>query len=244
MKLYGLMVIKNEKSRYLKDFLDYHNGVMDKLFILDDQSDDGSFELCQEYDYVVVERRPDDVPTFMEHEGAMRQYSWDRMVENLKPQEGVDWIFCIDADEFAVTYSGDSIKDNISNLKPIVDGGLIHVMEIHGQTTKGHLLQRTDGYWNNSRNVARLMRFSKEGRYVRAKRAQACGFPDYYRTGAPMLDVKILHFGYLRDEDKEAKYRRYTEAHGFGHNPKHIESIPHMTNFNVLNKFNVYDFLS
>lgn len=244
MRLIGLMTVKNEVHRYLEDVLDFHRNIFDDIYVLDDNSDDETFEVCQGFDYVTVERPGNDVPTFMDHEGQFRQHSWERMVATLEPAHDEDWICLIDADEFLVTMDGLSVKEHINSVKPIIDGGLIPVWEIHGQSNKGKLLQRTDGFWNYNRNVARLMRYSDDGEFKRKRKAHACGCPDYYKAGGRLEGVAMLHFGYFRDEDKVAKYERYSQADSFGHNPKHIESIPNMTNFNVLDDFNVSDFLS
>ena len=46
----------------------------------------------------------------------------------------------------------------------------------------------------------------------------------------PKTDLKLLHFGYVRPEDVETRYLRYTSLKNHGHNDKHIKSIKKLPN--------------
>lgn len=219
-RIIGYTCLKNEMHRYLPDFFEYYQDFLDDWFVLDDQSDDGSFELAQEYATTV--RRPSDVPSFMEHEGKFRQYGWNKMTELLNPNK-TNWIFYVDADEFL--YEKHTTRALIERLEVMYDGLEVHIPDLHGVDEDGKLFQRTDGFWDQNRSV-RFMKYRESG-FKRGNRQAACGPPDYairiYR--AYQDNLKLYHFGYIKDEDKEAKYARYAGADNFGHHGEHIESI-------------------
>ena len=213
--------MRNESHRYLKSMMEYHEDLFDKWLVLDDQSEDDSVEIAQQFtDNVYV--RPDHIPSFLEHEGKFRQYGWIKMMEHMEPFKNV-WVFMIDADEFV--YPKEYLRQFIlEDIEPVYDGIEIHIPDIHGVDEDGRLWQRTDGQWDNNRS-GRITKFKPEG-FRRSRKPAACGPPGTETKVYRLYDeAKLFHFGYIDDSDKIAKYERYTSQNGFGHAHDHIDSI-------------------
>jgi hypothetical protein len=89
---------------------------------------------------------------------------------------------------------------------------------------------RVDKMWA-PHNTMRIFRYNDGGVYL--DKVLACGSEPTYvmqwvRNRNFWLDSGIImqHLGYLRDEDKQAKYERYTTIdNGKFHNINHINSI-------------------
>lgn len=241
MKIYAITVLHNEENRYLRGFLEHHKNAWDGWHILDDQSTDASFAICEEVlvgTNAVIERRPDDIPSFMQHEGEFRGYSWDRMVECFEPTVD-DWIVIIDADEFMTPDS--DLRGLLEEIDRDVDGLRVYVPEIHGKNGDGILLKRTDRYWDRTRAL-RVARYSEVGYSLKRHKPHACGVPDYSRNTITPPGITFLHLGYLSGTDKRAKYEKYKQNNYFGHNSTHIESIlkaPYLQK----TPYNIKDFL-
>src|SRR5262245_21066405 len=93
VKLVASMIVRNELGRYLRPCINALLGYCDEIRVLDDGSDDGTYEYLSESPLTRVLRN--DGPTFFEHEGAARQrlYEWTLQAQPTH-------ILAIDADEF------------------------------------------------------------------------------------------------------------------------------------------------
>lgn len=224
-RIIGSMVVRNEMDRYLDRCLAWMSPIVDDLYILDDQSTDGTYELCRDYtDYVT--RRPDDVPSFLEHEGKFRTFAFDELEHFTKPALG-DWILSFDADEFLVASNAEA--DVSEELRHAIRGknvsGIVidfkEIFKIDGDD----FYYRTDGYWDAIRGP-RLYTYQMCARFN--DKAMASGSePTYVATGRKERTDRLtfIHLGYARDEDKQSKYERYSSLFDHGHNDSHIQSI-------------------
>lgn len=208
-RIHGLAVCGNEIDRYLEASLFHNTGYLDTLFVYDDQSTDGSFNLAK-FGADVVVRRPDDVPAFLEHEGAFRQAAWDSWVKECEPKFG-DWILAFDVDEF---YYGPLLE----NLAGDYTGGIIQRPEMWSYTQNIH---RTDGQWSHISNI-RFFPYAEPGRFHDRELAGGSA-PSYTEKLTKLLPAHLLHYGYADPQDRRVKYARYIDRPG--HSRAHIRSI-------------------
>ncbi len=94
------------------------------------------------------------------------------------------------------------------------------------QVTKGTPFKRTDGYWGGI-SATRFFKYRSMGQF--ANRRLGCGSVPTYALQDPAdatrMPVSIMHFGYAREEDRQAKFDRYTSVLNNGHSSSHIQSI-------------------
>lgn len=225
-KVYGTMVIRNEKDRYLESCIKWMKQFVDQIFIYDDRSTDGSAELALELGCRVV-RRPEANSSFIEHEGEFRWSAW-RSFEKVMQPESNSWVLSFDADEFLVAE-----KDISATLQKAIYyankknhvGIVIPFPEIF-KIQDNEFYYRVDGLWNTIRGP-RLFRYQDGGSWK--MKSMGCGSePDYVSKGTlstQNFGLTMLHLGYAKDEDKKNKYERYSSLAEHGHNNKHIQSI-------------------
>jgi len=230
MAIFGSIVIKNEADRYLEACLRHMVPFLDEVFVWDDQSDDESVAVASEYGKVVV--RPDDVPSWLEHEGQFRHAAWKQFEQTILPDDG-DWILSFDADEFLVCTEPDfsDVRQKLEQATAYADkhgkvGVVLPFPEIFGTKKRDTLLMRTDGLWDTIRGP-RLFRYQQNAEW--SNKAMGCGSePTYVSRGhvsTQNLELTMLHLGYADPKDHEEKHARYTELFDHGHNNKHIQSI-------------------
>lgn len=226
--IYGLLCTKNEAGRYLDACLEWHKQFLDAIFVYDDQSDDDTVKLAQSHGAQVVVR-PDDVPTFLEHEGKFRQASLEALEQRFPMKVG-DWILVVDADEF-LTGATDKIGDIAwqADLKGSKAVRLIRPEVWSADEVEGWFINpvaRMDGWWGKI-TCTRLFRWEPGGK-IRDK-AMGCGNEPLYIHQTPIFDpvdtLYLVHLGYMQLEDRIDKFNRYSSMYNHGHNPEHIRSI-------------------
>lgn len=223
--VYGLTVMGNEAHRYLWDFVHNVLDAVDVLFVYDDGSTDGGDEFVRSYTNIVYQRRPRQVPSFLEHEGRFRQASWEAFERYIAPTSN-DWVLSIDTDEVLVGPSSCRPCD----LKPVLDRAehsgvvLLDRPEVWMHDKNGWPLLRKDGFWGGIR-CTRLFRYQPHGSVKDVP--MACGSEPTYvsrRPNVPGHPLQLLHYGYCDDEgDRMEKYNRYMTYPG--HDPGHVASI-------------------
>jgi hypothetical protein len=226
-RIIGLMIVKNEASRYLHSCLEWHSEFVDDWFIVDDGSIDETYDLCLAYTQHVV-KRPTHVPSFSEDESAIRNFAW-KEAERVHSLTTNDWLLLVDADEFFMgskaspkavldTYKRKLVEQNLW-------GAHIHFTEMWEEQVDGKLLYRKDGYWNQNWNT-RFIRYNPA--YSIPQKKMGCpSVPAWYRgkIEANSEDAIILHMGYLDAGDRLRKYESYISMEDHGHNQGHINSI-------------------
>jgi len=215
--LLAQMVGRNEADRYLEEVLDHLRSIVDHIVFTDDASDDNTAEIAAKYATVYKNERP----LFTEDEGLLRTAAW----KNLQKHADVgDWILSVDCDEkLWCTQPNFNINKLMS--QPMFD--VINVTFFHMWNDTHY---RVDKAWKPSGSF-RLYRYFLGGRFKDKK--LACGSEPMYvetliRRGKFMRDTPLVmqHLGYMKDEDKQAKYERYmTLDQGNFHSLQHIQSI-------------------
>lgn len=211
------MITKDEADRYLKQVIEHTWNFADEIVITDDHSTDNTVEIAESLGCKVHEA--DDDISFILDESELREQSLRTMEQYVEPNA---WVLSLDADEILWGYT---------NLKELMDQKIFDVLGItFFHTWKSPHLVRVDKAWTPNIS-SRLYRYYPGGEYV--KRKLACGAEPSYvrelvRQGKIMWHTPLVmeHLGYLRDQDKIAKYKRYKELDGGAyHNGSHIDSI-------------------
>jgi glycosyltransferase involved in cell wall biosynthesis len=212
------MVGRNEGSRYLDDVLLHLSNIVDLIIFTDDCSEDNTVEIASQYAKVFSTEKP----LFSSNEGELRSFSWSNLSQYARSNR--DWILAIDCDEkLWSTSPGFDISDLLNqNVFDVINIKFFHMWN--------ETQYRVDKLWAPN-NSSRLFRYYDGG--VFSNRKLACGSEPTYvnemiKRGKYNRDSSLVmqHLGYVRDEDKTAKYARYMELDGGDfHQKSHIESI-------------------
>lgn len=215
MKLIAQMVGRNEGDRYLADVLQHLHRFVDMIVFTDDASTDDTFIVARDYGASVLRI---DEPLFGVDESKLRSIAWEHLCVHAEPN---DWVLAIDCDEKLYGY------EHLS--KSLLDSrmGAVGVFFYHMWTPTQY---RVDKAWRPDHQY-RLFRYLPDGEF-RNKRL-ACGstptyVDEFVRSGRAVLDpqLRMQHLGYMRDDDKLAKYDRYMALDGGRyHSLRHLESI-------------------
>jgi glycosyltransferase involved in cell wall biosynthesis len=210
------MVGKNESKRFLEPVLKRLSEQVDKIIFTDDCSDDNTPEIASKYCEVFVNEKS----LFAEHEGMLRATAWG----NLEKFASVgDWIIAIDCDEMLYHVSDKDIRD-VLKVSPY-DVANVRFYHMWNETQ-----YRVDKLWAPN-SSSRVFRFKENGGFYNKK--LACGSEpsyvvDWVKQRNYWVDSGLVmqHLGYTKDEDKKAKYERYSKIDGGEfHNLDHINSI-------------------
>jgi hypothetical protein len=217
------MVTRNELERYLPAVILWLREITDVQHIYDDRSTDGTFEHLQQLGVPVDQRSVID-QSFATDESAFRARAWRLMEERHNPSAD-DWILCVDADEFVTArapadtheFLTEAIERHMS-----VGAVTLPVNEVFDFDHDHTPLLRVDGYWGQIQ-ACRLVRWRPAGRFP--PRVEGGGsVPAGWASSAQVCtDLAIMHLGYARPSDRQAKHARYSAT--TGHNPRHITSI-------------------
>jgi len=210
------MIGRNESSRFLVDVLERLSTQVDKIIFTDDCSDDDTPEIASKY--AEVFRTPEQL--FNVHEGKLRAFAWSNLT---KFASVGDWVVAIDCDEKLFHTEGLVIRD-VLDLSPF---DVVNVRFYHMWNEQQY---RVDKLWAPT-NSSRIFRYMEGGAFL--NRELACGSePTYVRGWISKrnfwIDSNLVmqHLGYIRDEDKQSKYERYSNIDGGKfHNLNHINSI-------------------
>lgn len=213
------MVGRNEANKYLPEVLERLKSQVDEIVFTDDCSDDNTAEVA--FKYANVYKTPK--PMFTTHEGRLRRYAWLNLENHAT--EG-DWIIAIDCDEMLYD-SSDITKTDIRQILNSSEKDVVNVRFYHMWNDTQY---RVDKLWapNNSSRIFRFM----SGAMFR-DRALACGSEPTYVTDLinqrnyfVNSNLIMQHLGYIKDEDKQSKYERYSTLDGGEfHALNHINSI-------------------
>ena len=220
MKLIASLIVRNELNRYLPLAVEHLLSFCDEIRLLDDGSDDGTYESLVDRelsgDPVKALRNPG--PAFFEYESRARQTlnEWTMVG---KP----DYVLSIDADEFvADPYI---VKECMQRRRPVYTLNMLEVWEAN----ELNLSLRVDGHWG-PRLCPILwqapVRLTRE--WAIPDRKLACGRePERVRrTPHRKSGTDVLHFGWTNEAERQARAERYFEHdQGKFHRDAHLQSI-------------------
>ena len=215
MRVIANMIGRNEGDRYLADVLQHLQKFVDLIVFTDDASTDDTFLIARDHGASVLRI---DEPLFGVDESRLRSYAWDHLSFHAEPN---DWVLAIDCDEKLYGW------ENLALTLPKTQVGAIGIFFYHMWSPTKY---RVDKAWRPDHQF-RLFRFMPDGHF-RPKRL-ACGSTPTYvnefvRSGRAVIDpsLRMQHLGYMRDDDKLAKYDRYMALDGGRyHSLRHLESI-------------------
>ncbi len=211
--LYAYMITKDEAGRYLEETISALQELTDCVTVYDDRSEDETTSILEKYHIPYIIRAP-NAPSFMKDESQFRWRAWKFMAAICDPRPG-DWILTLDADEILRT-SGPLI-DLCAQAETFgLDALWLHVNELWSPSQI-----RTDGFWATIRAL-RLAAWKPNGDF-RSTKMGGGSLPDYVKNAGETAKADILHYGYMRPEDRQAKYDRYSQK--TGHSLQHIKSI-------------------
>ena len=211
------MVGRNEGDRYLRDVIGRLRTFADEIVFVDDASDDDTLTIARDLGcQAFASRWP--TPHFPINEGELRHDAWQRLAGIAQPD---DWILAVDADE--LLFGTERLADLTGQRRYDVLGVTFFHMWSPSQ-------YRTDNQWRPAVGP-RLFRYWPDGRFDTRPLAGG-STPTYVDTmiarGRVLWNtpLKMMHLGYLRDEDKLTKAHRYEALdHGRYHPGSHLESI-------------------
>lgn len=185
---------------------------------VDDASTDATLAMVQKaYGKITLEYWSYNEPKFWLHEGNARQEAYNWVTQDSTED---DWILSLDADE---TINKPELLPGIVEAAIANDAGWVGLPLYEFWTPTQY---RTDGFWFGT-ITSRLYRWQPNGTFRPVH--MACGSePNYVMAtrGLRQDDVHLLHWGYVRKEDRARKYKAYTEREGgHGHNNQHVNSI-------------------
>lgn len=214
MTLRVSMIVRNEAHRHLEETLSCITEMGAYGYVTDDASDDNSAEICEDYGLTVRKHKE---PTFWAHEGKARQNHLEWVDSFCK--EG-DWILALDADE---TISDPCDLANVIHSAEMMfnDSITLRLYEFWTPTE-----YRVDGYWFTTR-TPRLYKWQPGGHIT--DKEMGCGSEPTYVQKASRFHqdrCRLLHWGYVREEDRIRKHAAYTaRLGGHGHDTTHVDSI-------------------
>lgn len=227
-RIVGHMVVRNELQRYLPDTLGWlQKEITPEVVVYDDQSDDGTFEFLEASSVTAIARRPDNVPSFAENESGFRRAAWEFLESAVRPKIG-DWILVIDADEFLVLDHRGQLLDRIeTTIDACLASGYravnFTVREVFGIDGISPMI-RKDQYWDRIR-ACRLVRWGPDAQFLPVPEGGGSVPNNWQNWRFYAEDLSLLHYGYAREQDRQAKFDRYRTSPFGGHNPTHIASI-------------------
>lgn len=206
--LIGLMLVRNEGGRYLRETLTDLLSYSEQVVVLDDGSTDNTPEVLAELSrlHPHLHLRFANESTFWANESALRQRLWDE-ARALDPK----WIACLDADELlepgwksqAAEFLAEAERRNV---------GLVsfNLFEFWGD--RRHY--RVDGFWNpQGRYVPVIVRYRPGFAYVWSRRPLHCGRLPVNHPGEHLRSsFRLKHYGWANPADHRRKYERYLQA--------------------------------
>jgi len=221
MKLAAMMIVRNEADRYLNFTIPSLMEFVDEIRVVDDASDDGTYEILRDLGCVV---RRNETSQFFVHEGRARNALFDWALEG-EPTH----IIAIDADE--VVEDGKAARaavENNTSASGIWTLGMTEIWRADEQS----LYERVDGQWGQRRvPVLFTAPRVRTQRWNIADRALACGREPMavakagIRGRVPMVSA-LYHLGWSCQSDREARFQRYmVHDKGQFHRDSHLQSI-------------------
>lgn len=194
------MLVKNEAGRYLEDVLSQASTFIDNAVILDDASEDDTVEVCQKILKGVPLTLVSNPEPCFDNEIVLRKQLWEMAVQT-RP----DWILILDADEV--------FEDRaLSELKKLAGrpGIYYYSFRLYDMWTPEYY--REDAYWcAHKYHRPFMVRYVPGFNYLWKETPLHCGrFPrNIGELKGENSSLRIKHLGWMRPEDRLAKYYRY-----------------------------------
>jgi glycosyltransferase involved in cell wall biosynthesis len=195
-KIVSMMRIKNE-ARWIRAVLQSALQVSERVYVLDDHSTDGTFDLCQQFG--------DRVRVFSSSFHGLdesRDKNW--MLDVIRLGTKAEWVLAIDGDELLV----DHAKLLATAESGQADCYALRVLYLWNRKDQ----VRTDGvygrFWRPS-----LFRLRAQGSFRTTRNGGNfhCGNVPSELGHCCRSEVRLLHFGYMHARDRRRKFDWYNE---------------------------------
>jgi len=220
----GASVVHNDLHVFSK-LLESFEGLCDKLVIVDD----GSSECTEKERHDLISKSFSKPFIFKRIEKSKKEYErrsmlWSMLCEN---SNRGDWIVLLDSDECYYNKELPELKELM-----LIHSNINYIStRLYNMWSETHY--RVDGYWNPTYGIKRrIFRMFKDSVYRPDNfnpDTIECGEVPKYVFGLRGIDTgyKLLHLGYIRQEDRQRKYdfHKKVDAEGKFHLSSHINSI-------------------
>jgi glycosyltransferase involved in cell wall biosynthesis len=209
MKIIGMMLVRNEADRWLKQVLVQLKLLCNEIIVVDDCSTDNTAEICESMGCRVYKS---DTQQWNVNELKQRKILFD--LAKINADDG-DWILCLDADEVFVYEHLHYIKHVFHAVSTKIDAIGFRLYDMWNDTH-----YREDEYWKaHFYYYPMAVRYKENFNYEWQDKPLHCGrFP--INSAKHMLPtmIPVKHMGWSRKEDREIKYNRYMEIDPNGEN--------------------------
>lgn len=197
------MLVRNESQRYLEIVLKQAREYIDHAVILDDASEDNTVELCRELlTEIPLTLFSNEEPMF-HNEISLRKQLWE-----LTLSTNPEWIIILDADELFEESAPKQLRELLAHSLDI-DFFSFRLFDLW---TENHY--REDQLWQAHKwyrpfVVRNIPNFTAEWQET----PQHCGrFPkNIINLRGETSPLRLKHLGWLRPQDRLAKYYRYKQ---------------------------------
>jgi hypothetical protein len=203
----GMMRVRNE-ARWICDVIRVQLPLVERIFILDDHSNDGTPDLCSQFPEVTLFRS-----TFEGlDETRDRQWLLDQVIQAV-PAAQVNR----DSPWFVLALDGDEVleKSAPNQIREVLNEAAIHCLSLRILYCWNDPLKiRVDGVYADFRrpSLFRLLnpafRFQKTP-FGNGANVHCPQVPQEYLHHTIRSDIAVLHLGYLEAEDRIRKYEWY-----------------------------------
>lgn len=192
----AMLRIRNE-ARWIERCLASILPLCDRVFVMDDLSDDETLSICQSFPKVTA---------FLSPFAGLNESRDKNWLLNLVMQDKPEWIVAIDGDEILAPSGVEPLRAAMKGPSPCLSLRVLYLWDREDQV-------RVDGVYGD---------FHRESVFrPNGSRFQENGGANFHCGNVPwqirqnrrvLSNVPLLHFGYLHREDRIRKYKFYTTA--------------------------------
>lgn len=201
-KLTLTMIVRNESGRYLRKVIEEHRKYVDEVVIIDDGSTDDTVDICLNCFTGIPVHLVRNTQSKFANEVELRKQQWHETIGT-----NPEWILNLDADEM---FENRFIKELPQLLNQMHTDA--YCFRLYDFWNEDHY--REDENWCAHKTYRPfLVRYRPNFEYTWKKTPQHCGrFPsNIFQLPNSLSDLRLKHFGWMRQEDRNRKYNRYME---------------------------------
>ena len=189
MKLVAMMLVKNEEHRYLREVLTNLLRTVDEIVILDDNSTDGTFAICNSFKKIFAQTL--GISLWKQNEKLARETLYKMTIER-----NADWIIAIDADEIFE----DRFKQEVREMmKQSFDWYSFNWYNFWTPNSYSRISP------SSTTSLRRLFRYFPKQPHSFPLIYHHCGStPEWVRwhSNGQETDIRVKHLGFIKKEDR------------------------------------------